>query len=117
MEKNVKEKYLKALRSSKFRQAKDFLKLRSNFCALGLLCEIYRREVKRGKWVGPFIGKRGEKDAYCFKVNGEFSIELPSKTICDWASVSVEDCLTIYKMNDLEGLNFSQIADKIEEIF
>lgn len=43
-------KWLAALRSGEFRQAKNVLKQAKGHCCLGVACEIYLRETGNGEW-------------------------------------------------------------------
>jgi hypothetical protein len=40
MNQKIKAKWVAALRSGKYKQGKNFLKLRDEFCCLGVLCDI-----------------------------------------------------------------------------
>ncbi len=114
MHSNILKLYLKALRSKKFYQTRDFLKRGNKFCSLGVLCELFRRYEKKGKWIGPFEGKLGETDAYCYKIGKEYSIELPSPTILNWAGITEEFAMELYRLNDLKKLSFLSTAKQIE---
>lgn len=46
----VKKKWIRALRSGRFKQAHDSLRTEDGFCCLGVLCDLYRQETKRGEW-------------------------------------------------------------------
>ena len=54
MKKNIKKKWLKALRSDKYVQGRNVLHCGENvFCCLGVLCELHRKENK-GQWDGEY---------------------------------------------------------------
>jgi len=51
MNKRIKKKWIKALRSGKYKQGKMVLHSTDNkFCCLGVLCDLYVKE-KKSKWV------------------------------------------------------------------
>ena len=47
MDKKIKKKWLKALRSGKYKQGRDALRIGNKFCCLGVLCDL----VDSGPWV------------------------------------------------------------------
>lgn len=102
---DLKSKWLKALRSEDFRQARSRLKRGDRFCCLGVLCEI----SNAGEWETVEIyGDRGlsyrcedENDAYLLPK----CINLKSKIDSPMSKLTT--------MND-SGQTFRQIADWIE---
>lgn len=117
----IKEKWLTALRSGKFKQGKDELRtLENKFCCLGVLCDIYRKETKLGKW-----GKN-HKNKFCFthtkKSNQTFNVlGILPLSVKEWAELSdtnpyITDNHTLASLND-SGSTFQEIADIIEKNF
>lgn len=117
MNQDVKEKWLKVLRSGEYEQGRGQLRSDNKFCCLGVLCEIYRQETGKGRWVvyGQFTDENG---------NSSFSA-LPKKVV-EWAELPGENpdvrkpaiyrssggyCLA--QQNDA-GATFEQIAQIIE---
>ena len=54
MKKTVAEKWVKALRSKKYKQAKSALKIKNKsgvvrHCCLGVLCELYQQDMRKQK--------------------------------------------------------------------
>ena len=113
MESKIKNKWLKALRSGKYKQGIDALKIDNRFCCLGVLCDIYAKE-KKVAWVE----SRDSKGQFL----GESNV-LPM-TVVDWAGVEKHDprvknvmgytTRTLSGLNDT-GVSFKKIADIIEE--
>lgn len=112
MNKEIMQKWIKALRSGNYKQGKFKLRNSKNeFCCLGVLCnlhaeahpEIARTEYSKGSYMG-------------------YSIHLP-EDVCKWAELSCPGGGFRYetgKIESLESLNdngtsFSDIADIIEE--
>ena len=137
MNSEVKAKWLEALRSGKYRQSRYKLRsLDNGFCCLGVLCDIYTKEVG-GSWK---LDKAGLSDSYeMVSDSGHESVrsELPSfvrnwadlewfnpqvhvaKGECDFPQVHVAkgECdfvpATLAELND-EGRSFKEIADIID---
>ena len=125
MNSEVKAKWLEALRSGKYRQSRYRLRsLDNGFCCLGVLCDIYTKEVG-GSWK---LDKAGLSDSYeMVSDSGHESVtsELPS-FVRNWADlewfnpqvhVAKGECdfvpATLAELND-EGRSFKEIADIID---
>lgn len=113
MNPKVKEKWVAALRSGKFKQARSALRVESEdgvgYCCLGVLCEVHRQSTKRKGW------SRGEE------YMGE-SAFLPEQ-VAKWAGLEIDNdgdvkppkChKTLAQLNDGSGKNFDYIAGIIE---
>ncbi len=109
MDKDIKQKWLEALRSGEYKQAREELRSidpgsdTQSFCCLGVLCDIHAKETG-GEW------DRGE-----YRGNAEF---LPHE-VCAWAGLSVSNPTVagakLSEWNDLEKASFDQIANLIEK--
>ena len=125
MNSEVKAKWLEALRSREYRQSRYRLRsLDNGFCCLGVLCDIYTKEVG-GSWKH---NKAEFSDAYdMVSDSGHESVtsELPS-FVRNWAylewfnpqvHVAKGECdfvpATLAELND-EGRSFKEIADIID---
>jgi hypothetical protein len=100
--KTIKKKWLKALRSGKYQQGKNTLKWQSGnrdpeFCCLGVLCEIQGR-----KWRRLF--------AHSTHFKGGASVAV--KEIRE-AGIHPEVAQSLAMLNDT-GSSFAEIADYIE---
>ncbi len=106
MDPELKEKWLKALRSGEYKQGNGRLRNESDcYCCLGVLCDV----SGVGKWT-----KVGE---------GEYPMYLCGDTNCAgvlWGeleealSVPSEAIGTLMNMNDKKGNTFEEIATYIE---
>ena len=103
MKKEIKKKWLTALRSGKYKQTNGALKDKQGFCCLGVLCDVHRIENK----------KRWAKD---FHYYGEALI-LPTEII-NWAGLKSNSPdvsgSSLAELNDY-GETFEEIADLIEK--
>ena len=107
MNPEVKEKWVAALRSGKYKQGQGELRSRHNrFCCLGVLCNT----VNARRWRRPMSGLEGpwlynhqaERDALSLPAGLSRDLDLPP---------DVTDYLA--EWND-EGIGFDAIADWIE---
>lgn len=106
MDKALKTKWLEALRSGKYKQGRYGLRSEDDrFCCLGVLCDI----SGLGEWEdlprGGYIYKRREE--------GDDG-GLP-QFLHDSANMTYQQEDRLMGMNDIDGLNFPEIADWIEE--
>jgi hypothetical protein len=106
MKADVKEKWIAALRSGKYRQDLAFLHpFPDGFCCLGVLCDV----VNNGRWraVGndEFFSYRGPQ-------NYESSCVVPCD-LADELELTSAQQQKLSRMND-DGVSFEVIADYIE---
>jgi hypothetical protein len=115
--KDIKERWLIALRSGEYHQGKEWLKNDGNFCCLGVLCDLHAKET--GTYWEALSDNVG---SYM-----ESSETLPAK-VQEWAGLphtcgasldfQADEGLTltrdITELND-SGHTFKEIADLIEE--
>ena len=119
MDSTIKEKWLAALRSGKYKQGTDKLRTKeSKFCCLGVLCDVYRKETKLGKWgkdiLGNFDFKNTKKGNREYRSSGVLPL-----SVMEWAELT-QDNPVINNTQSLAGLNdrgdsFEKIADIIEK--
>ena len=113
MKPEIKRKWLKALRSGEYKQARNKLNNGIGMCCLGVLCDLHAKET-RGEWV------RDGRRLYSYLGNQD---ELPSQ-VMDWAGLSSpnpnagEHSLAVYNDGESGGVkrhDFKQIAELIKE--
>ena len=92
----IKE-WIKALRSGEYRQGSLYLERYGNFCALGVLCDLYIKHRKI----------KNKQSILLWKT--------PPKAVRDWAGIPIGFMYEIMRLNDDERESFSEIADFIEE--
>lgn len=110
MKSEVKEQWVAALRSGKYKQTRNCLRDTDGFCCLGVLCDLHARETNN-EWV-PTIGGGS---SYL-----ERRVVLPLEVMV-WAGLPDNDpCAgddynneTLGGINDM-GVTFNKIADLIE---
>lgn len=116
MNQEIKKQWVKALRSGKYQQGKNHLRVGNEFCCLGVLCDIAPKSV-REPWK-PRIDNTYEVKVY--SMHGISScIPDPIKT---WANLTDGSIYVPYNgttialsyLND-NGISFNEIADLIEE--
>lgn len=100
----MKQKWIEALRSGKYKQAYGWLKCDEGYCCLGVLCEIHPNVE--------FIEKNGMTG---FSYKGEFMYGLLSHHFVEDIKLGLDDMRALSTMNDLRGKTFDEIADWIEK--
>lgn len=127
----IKEEFLVALRSGKYKQGQSYLRDSEDcYCCLGILCEI---AVRRGVIPEPTIRDEaapidsdGTPKKVYFYVNdpkdfweNESRSVLP-KVVMSWSGIETEmgsfDGTSLASLND-NGKSFAEIADIVEEKF
>ena len=116
MKKDIKTKWVKALRSGKYKQAAGKLKDDNGYCCLGVLCQLHAKETKLGKWI--------TTDNEYYPINyvvgkSVGDVELPT-AVMKWAGLSRPYGISVKgskltNINDNEGKTFKELADIIEE--
>lgn len=129
MNKNIAKKWVKALRSGKYKQGGGYLKTTNNegdsfHCCLGVLCELYNEEQRRSK-------KKQMKthevewdslhDQSCPAQIELLRLTLLPKNVQDWAGMKTDAgeaeslplATDLAELND-SGTDFDSIATIIE---
>lgn len=109
MNKVIKKKWLKELRSGKYLQCQRSLKVNGKYCCLGVLCDIHRKETK-GKWVDD---DKDNEEGYLNSYN-VLPIEVKNWAELNKANPSVTGQTLAY-FNDEVQASFNEIADLIEK--
>lgn len=136
MDKHVKTKWIKALRSGDYKQTKATLRDTEGFCCLGVLCDIYHKEIGNGKWVDWDIGGSKRQHFNINDIDGKLlqkGVGVPPLDVIRWCTLSgnnpivktsvmspIPDRGIIVRDTTIAGLNdggktFLEIADIIEE--
>jgi hypothetical protein len=126
MKEDVKNKWVEALRSRKYKQGQGLLKCQNTFCCLGVLCDI----SGLGEWNIP---DSANPDDYCNVTMGYVPTDDPCctqsqvlpHTVARWAGIKSENgdyrvddvWYSLTELNDDRGMTFSEIADIIEELW
>jgi hypothetical protein len=107
MNKAIARKWVRALLSGKYQQGRGTLRRSENYCCLGVLCDIYRKDVG-GSWE-----RRGVEDTFAFVATPDESTttSLPPK-VMDWADLDIFVEEDLIRLND-HPRRFSTIAKHI----
>jgi len=110
MNTKIKQKWVEALRSGEYSQGRLQLYDGTNYCCLGVLCNLYMDE-KNETW--DYRTDEDEViDSYYFDGEGE----LPPECVLDWAEIKMQDPLI--KINvDLEAISLTELNDKLKYTF
>lgn len=123
MNKEVKDKWVAALRSKKYKQAKETLTdLEGGFCCLGVLCDISGMSEwnEKGEYLDDDALLPKEVRMWADMQSCTGSIPIPvTKNILQWLDNHEEEIETEFTdlvgMNDSGHFTFNEIADVIEE--
>lgn len=101
MIKELKDKWIKALRSGEYKQGKQLLRSGNNlYCCLGVLCEV----------MGTRATKPNDVNFYYYDGNSGAL----SDTLAIQAGLKHSDQRVCVSMNDKDEFSFNQIADWLE---
>lgn len=110
----IRDEWTSALRSGNYKQGKEKLHYKDEYCCLGVLCDL---AAQKG-----ICEEKTSKDEKGSVVFDEFDSVLPDSVV-EWAGVadcnpnvkSVEGDYALAYYNDKMGYNFEQIANLIEK--
>lgn len=114
MNKRIKKKWLKALRSGEYTQTRGVLHNDNGFCCLGVLCDIYAKEKK--------IDWKRKDSFYLLEDSPEYWTGL-SKKVMLWADLKdsypqfhfkTTGPSSLVTLNDERDFSFKQIANVID---
>lgn len=123
MKPQIKENWLKALRSGEYSQTSERLHQGDGFCCLGVLTDLYLKENNE-EWKVVYEDKKiyGITNMWCHVITSETQV-LPDRVV-EWAGldnrypgVYVKEkgsYAELAALND-KGMTFNEIADLIEE--
>jgi hypothetical protein len=114
MNKEIKDKWLKALRSGEYKQGQNYLKQNCEvyrYCCMGVLVDIglegeWREILSSGRYKFYPAGENEDGRTFHEFINGQEYL--------DKLSITMEQQKALANMND-DGIPFWQIADWIEE--
>lgn len=112
MKNDIADKWIAALRSGQYTQAKGVLKKGNSHCCLGVLCELYLQEHPEARWVqdGPLN--------HFFANSEDCNHSLLPNAVRDWAGMRTKDGLmpgsSLSIKNDA-GYTFNGIASIIDK--
>jgi len=108
MKPELKKKWVEALRSGKYKQTKDYLKIKKasgySHCCLGVLCEV------AGSRMSPIPDYTISGTVY--GVGKEQDAEMLTENMARRFGISLFDAKTLASMND-QGKSFREIATYI----
>lgn len=124
MRERVKKLWLEALRSGKYEQGRLALRTVDNrFCCLGVLCDVYQKEMKRQKkkQLNMELSCAAPIPTQVYMYDNE-ECTLP-KIVMKWSGVKghlgnvryMEENTNLADLNDDRAMTFKQIADVIEK--
>lgn len=109
MNKQVKELWIKALKSGKYKQGRGNLNYKGAYCCLGVLCEVYLENCDK-----PEIEKKTEIKYNNIVFYGGWSASIPDE-VREWSGLSNHSQANLIQLNDKANKSFAEIADYIEK--
>ena len=107
MNPDIKSKWIQALRSGNYKQAKGSLRVDDGFCCLGVLCDVYQKEVGDANWENcAFMEQKQILPKKVYEWAGLHSVS-------PYVSLDADRGISLASMNDV-GDDFAKIADVIE---
>jgi hypothetical protein len=118
MKKEIKNLWTKALRSGKYKQTRGALRDSTGYCCLGVLCDLYSKEIGT-PWDGEYFLSSSSVVPYPVRVWAGLRCGNPTVKYTEELNQEVytDNFFSLASLNDGVELNFSQIADIIEEQF
>lgn len=114
MDKDVKDRWLTALRSGEYKQGQNYLERRGCNCCLGVLAKIEGVPMKDRYFDDMDNGEQDIEEQYGVFDFGD-SFDEHTYPPDDWCGLSRDTIRKLATMND-DGKTFAEIADHIEEI-
>src|SRR5271166_2256567 len=104
MDEKVKKKWLRALRSGKYKQGQLALRVGSRYCCLGVLCDISGAKWRNFGFIPGYSAGELQGQTEDEALSGEFrrSVGLTKRQVSH-----------LMDMNDGRGKSFEEIADYI----
>lgn len=125
MNSQIKQKWIDALLSGKYTQGQSKLYSGDGFCCLGVLCDIYAKEVGDFAWLKKDPSKTVDNDKWDYWYFDDQSEVLP-ECVSKWSDLNEKDPVvinvvldqdyitTLSSMND-KGATFEDLAKIIQE--
>lgn len=123
MKEDIKELWVNALPS--YKQDQDRLRTSYGFCCLGVLCDLYLKEMGEGWVIDVYKGLDGRYVNYYMN---DYENEFLPKEVMDWAGLSCnnpnveyqfdgDDVPNSYPISDLNdmGVDFETISKVIQD--
>lgn len=118
----IKRSWLKALISGEYTRILRYLHTSEGFCALGVLCELYRKEHPETCLWKSFENASDDVTKYSIEIDGKPSLgySILAPKIREWAGFSKSweyqnsEEYKIWQLNDIENLSFKEIARWID---
>lgn len=123
MNREIKKRWVAALRSGKYRQSRDHLRKDDCYCALGVLCDLFvqDRQQEGVAWMSVL----GHYAVHYKEGQSIYSYDFLPQPVMNWAGLTREnpaffvyesdDHFTVSDLNDDQQLSFAEIATIIEE--
>jgi len=118
MKEHVKNLWVEALNSGKYKQSKNHLKTDDGYCCLGVLCDVYAKNQKKKG----FSSETNLSNAYAFPDGKSDKTKVLSDRVVKWsgmnstegAVVDISYGKTLLSILNDDGQSFDEIVNVIE---
>lgn len=108
MKKRIKQNWIKALRSKKYKQTYKYFKYNNCYCVMGVLLDTIKKEFK-------LVWKlNDEYSQFSLIYNKENMVEISYVDFLNDIGLTSNNINTLMTLNDRRKLNFRQLANYIE---
>lgn len=104
----IQKKWVKALRSGKYKQTNGKLRDERGFCCLGVACEVVGMKAQKNRHGEYLYGKQ-------FGITPETARRAIKLRNSNGTPCSGDVSFSLTELNDEKGYSFSQIADVLEQ--
>lgn len=120
MNPEVKQKWVEALRSGKYKQGQGALRTGDGYCCLGVLCELAVKEgvaIRDQLFYGSPVDFRSDREDLVLPlvVSAWAGLSSVSPEVPSQIGEGSRDKVGLAELNDTYGADFERIADVIEE--
>ncbi len=110
MNPEVKEKFVAALKSGKYKQGREALRRGDQFCCIGVLCDLKNPD----DWIDPKADVVEYRDANVYSYFQSGRTGSPPMGVMRWAGITERQVSDLIEMNDEGDASFEQIAAHVE---
>ena len=121
MEKEIR-KWVKALRSGKYKQGNGRLETEDGFCCLGVACKVFIPKSEQftdsnGKLDGWFPSAQSNAPEWLKNINHDFEGIVDSPDAVNITKNKTRKHVTLPELNDMYNFSFDEIADLLEAVY
>ena len=122
MHENIKDLWVDALRSGKYKQSAHHLRDLKGFDFFGVLCDVYKKETGKGVWVLTTKGDSSSKSLYAFTLESDRAHTYLLPEVVEWCGLPPTSLYPKLakvgadpvRITDMDEMPFEEFADLLE---